>query len=145
MNTLLKLAISLPAISLLGACTMMAPKSTANMPTTTTPAASVASNMSDAAYDRMAPAPYTCTNNTQVMAKQSINKNQAMINVTAPNLNWNQQPIVLVGGVEGNTASYVNESNPEVIYAWHMQGNEGVLAMKWADGKTYQVNCKVGR
>lgn len=140
MNTLTKLATALPAITLLGACSMMNPTPTApTMPTTTVPSESVTT----VAYDRMASARYTCTDESQVMVKQSINKEQVMVNATLPKINWSQQPIILNGGVNGNTASYVNESNPEVIYAWHMQGDEGVLAMKWADGKEYQVNCKI--
>lgn len=138
MNTLMKFTATLPAVALMAACSTTTPTAP------TTPATPV-NGMSDMAYDRMAATPYTCTDNSTISAKQSINKNQATINVTAPKLNWSQQPIILVGGVEGNTASYVNQSNPEVIYAWHMQGDEGVLAMKWADGQTYQVDCKIGR
>lgn len=139
MKTLTKLVATLPAIAVLGACSTTTP--TPSKPTTTVPSESVTT----LAYDRMAPAPYTCTDNSQVMVKQSINKEQVMVNATLPKVNWSQQPILLNGGVRGNTASYINNSNPEVIYAWHMQGNEGVLAMKWADGKEYQVNCKIGR
>jgi len=32
-----------------------------------------------------------------------------------------------------------------VVYAWHMKGDKGIFAMKWANGKEYQVNCQVGR
>lgn len=136
MNTMMKITAALPAIALISACSTTAPM----VPTTP-----VTDSMSDMAYDRMAPVPYTCTDNIKVLAKQSINKNQATINVTAPTLNWSQQEIILVGGVDGETASYVNQSNPEVIYAWHMTGDEGVLAMKWASGQTYQADCKIGR
>ena len=139
MKTLTKLVATLPAIAILGACSTTTPAP--SKPTTTVPSESVTT----LAYDRMAPAPYTCTDNSQVMVKQSINKEQVMVNATLPKVNWSQQPILLNGGVKGNTASYINNSNPEVIYAWHMQGNEGILAMKWADGKEYQVNCKIGR
>ncbi len=139
MNTMMKLTATLPAVALMAACSTTTPTAP------TTPSTPVAQGMNDMAYDRMAPVPYTCSDDSSILAKQSINKNQATINVTAPKLNWSQQPIILVGGVEGETASYVNASNPEVIYAWHMKANQGVLAMKWADGKTYQVNCKVGR
>ena len=138
MNTLMKLTATLPVVALMAACSTTTP----TVPTT--PATPV-EGMSDMAYDRMAPAPYTCTDDSTVLAKQSINKKQATINVTAPQLNWSQQELILVGGVEGDTASYVNQSNPEVVYAWHMKGDQGVLAMKWADGKEYQLNCKMGR
>ncbi len=138
MNTLMKLTATLPVVALMAACSTTTP----TVPTT--PATPV-EGMSDMAYDRMAPAPYTCTDDSTILAKQSINKKQATINVTAPQLNWSQQELILVGGVEGDTASYVNQSNPEVVYAWHMKGDQGVLAMKWADGKEYQVNCKMGR
>ena len=84
----------------------------------------VKDSMPDAAYDRMAAAPYTCTDNSKIMAKQSINKNQAMINATLPKVKWTEQKIVLNGGVQGDTASYVNDSNPEATYAWHMKGEE---------------------
>ncbi len=136
MNTLTKLATALPALALLSACATTAP----TMPTTDT-----SESVTNAAYDRMAPAPYTCGTDGQILAKQSINKKQAMLNATIPKLNWSQQPILLNGAVQGDTASYVNDSNPEVIYAWHMKGDQGILAMKWADGKEYQVNCKIGR
>lgn len=136
MNNVLKLATALPAIALLGACATTAP---------TTPNTPASESVTDVAYDRMAPVPYTCTDDSKIMAKQSVNKKQVMLNATLPKVNWSEQPIILNGGVTGDTASYVNDSNPEVIYAWHMKGNEGVLAMKWANDKEYQVNCKIGR
>ncbi|WP_352336689.1 hypothetical protein [Psychrobacter sp. 16-MNA-CIBAN-0192] len=131
MNTTLKFAIALPALALLSACATTAP-------TPSTPAESV----TDAAYDRMMPERYTCTDDAQVMAKQSINKQQVMVNATVPKIKWTQQPVLLNGGVEGDTASYVNDANPEVSYAWHMKGDKGILAMKWKDGTAYQVNCE---
>lgn len=138
MNTMMKLTATLPAVALMAACST-------TTPTTPTTPATPTTGMSDMAYDRMAPAPYTCTDDSQILAKQSINKKQATISATVPKINWSQQEVILVGGVNGDTASYINDSNPEVIYAWHMKGDEGVLAMKWANGKEYQVNCKIGR
>lgn len=135
MNTLTKLATALPALALLSACATTAPTT----PTTPTDA------MPNSAYDRMAPAPYTCTDDSQILAKQSINKKQATITATVPQLGWTEQAVILNGGVEGNTASYVNDSNPDIIYAWHMKEDQGILAMKWANGKEYQVNCQIGR
>jgi hypothetical protein len=135
MNNLLKLATALPAFALLGACATTAP----TIPTTSKPAESI----TKVAYDRMAPAPYACTDGSEVLAKQSINKKQVMLTATLPKINWSQQSIILNGDMQGDTASYVNDSNPEVIYAWHMKGNEGILAMKWANGKEYQVNCAI--
>ena len=146
MNTLTKIATALPALALLSACATTAPTPTApNTPTTPSTTTPASESVTNAAYDRMAPAPYTCTDDGQILAKQSINKKQVMLTATLPKVNWSQQPIILNGGVEGDTASYVNESNPEVICAWHMKGDKGILAMKWADGKEYQVNCQVGR
>ena len=137
MNTLTKVAVALPALALLSACVTTAP---------TTPNKTPASeSVTDVAYDRMVPAPYTCTDDSQILAKQSINKKQVMLTATLPKVNWSKQPIILNGGVKGDTASYVNESNPEVVYAWHMTGDKGILAMKWANGKEYQVNCQIGR
>jgi len=133
MNTTMKIATALPALALLSACATTAPTAP-NTP---------AETMTNAAYDRMAPAPYTCTDDSQIMAKQSINKNQVMLNATLPKIKWSEQPIILNGGVQGDTASYVNDSNSEVVYAWHMKGDKGILAMKWADGKEYQVNCQI--
>lgn len=135
MNTLTKLATALPALALLSACATTAPTT----PTTPTDA------MPNSAYDRMAPAPYTCTDDSQILAKQSINKKQATITATVPQLGWTEQAVILNGGVEGDTASYVNDSNPDIIYAWHMKEDQGILAMKWANGKEYQVNCQIGR
>ena len=136
MNTLIKLATAAPILALLTACATTAP---------TTPTTPASESVTDVAYDRMAPVPYTCTDGSKVMAKQSINKKQVMLNATLPKVNWADQPIILNGGVQGDTASYVNESNPEVVYAWHMKDNKGIFAMKWANGKEYQVNCQVGR
>ncbi|WP_201576562.1 hypothetical protein [Psychrobacter immobilis] len=139
MHTLTKFATALPALALLSACATTAP---------TTPESSntpASESVTNAAYDRMAPAPYTCTDDSKIMAKQSINKKQVMLNATLPKVNWADQPIILNGGVQGDTASYVNESNSEVVYAWHMKGDKGIFAMKWADGKEYQVNCQIGR
>ena len=137
MNTLTKVAVALPALALLSACATTAP---------TTPNKTPASeSVTDVAYDRMAPAPYTCTDDSKILAKQSINKKQATITATVPQLGWTEQAVILNGGVEGNTASYVNDSNPDIIYAWHMKEDQGILAMKWANGKEYQVNCQIGR
>ena len=139
MHTLTKFATALPALALLSACATTAP---------TTPESSntpASESVTNAAYDRMAPAPYTCTDGSRILAKQSINKKQVMLDATLPKVNWANQPIILNGGVQGDTASYVNESNPEVVYAWHMKGDKGIFAMKWADGKEYQVNCQIGR
>ena len=53
MNTLTKFAVALPTLALLSACATTAP---------TTPNKTPASeSVTDVAYDRMAPAPYTCT------------------------------------------------------------------------------------
>ncbi|MBE0405522.1 hypothetical protein ACT3TI_00575 [Psychrobacter sp. AOP22-C1-22] len=140
MNTLTKIATALPALALLSACATTAPTTTPNA--SETPASE---SVTDAAYDRMAPAPYTCTDDSKIMAKQSINKKQVMLNATMPKVQWNEQPIILNGEVQGDTASYINESNPEAVYAWHMKDDKGIFAIKWADGKEYQVNCQVGR
>ena len=145
MNALAKIATALPALALLSACATTAPTPTApdNTPTTPNTSTPASESVTNAAYDRMMPAPYTCTDDSKILAKQSINKKQVMLNATLPKVNWSEQPIILNGGVEGDTASYVNESNPEVVYAWHMKGDKGILAMKWADGKEYQVNCQL--
>lgn len=138
MKTLTKIVTALPALALLSACATTAPTTTPNA--SETPAED---NMPDAAYDRMAAAPYTCTDGSKIMAKQSINKKQAMVNATLPKVKWTEQKIVLNGGVQGDTASYVNDSNPEAAYAWHMKGDKGIFAIKWANGKEYQVNCQI--
>ena len=156
MKTAIKLVAALPAFALITACSMMNPSMpeppatttpTIDMPSTNISSSSIDSvkTTTNTAYDRMAPVPYSCTDNSSILAKQSINKKQATITATVPKLNWSQQQLILIGGVQGDTASYVNDSNPEIIYAWHMQGDEGVLAMKWASGQTYQVDCKIGR
>ena len=137
MNAIMKLTTTLPAVALMAACSTTTPTAP------TTPATPIAQGMSDMAYDRMAPVPYTCADDSTILAKQSINKKQATINATLPKLNVSQQSIILTGDVTNNVASYVNDSNSEIIYAWHMQGNNGILAIKWADGTTYQVKCKI--
>ncbi|WP_201533725.1 hypothetical protein [Psychrobacter immobilis] len=144
MKTLTKIVTALPALALLSACATTAPTTTPNA--SETPAEDnmpVKDSMPDAAYDRMAAAPYTCTDGSKIMAKQSINKKQAMVNATLPKVKWTEQKIVLNGGVQGDTASYVNDSNPEAAYAWHMKGDKGIFAIKWANGKEYQVNCQI--
>ncbi|MGP4716088.1 hypothetical protein ACTXGL_05555 [Psychrobacter sp. T6-6] len=133
MNMITKIATALPALALLSACATTAPE------TTDTPVTEKVT----AAYDRMAPAPYTCTDGSKIMAKQSINKEQVMVNATLPKVKWAEQPVVLNGGIKGDVASYVNDSNPEVIYAWHMKEDKGIFAMKWANGKEYKVNCQI--
>ncbi len=133
MNMITKIATALPALALLSACATTAPE------TTDTPVIEKVT----AAYDRMAPAPYTCTDGSKIMAKQSINKEQVMVNATLSKVKWAEQPVVLNGGVKGDVASYVNDSNPEVIYAWHMKDDKGIFAMKWANGKEYKVNCQI--
>ncbi|ALF60025.1 hypothetical protein [Psychrobacter urativorans] len=133
MKTMLKFAIALPTLALLSACATTAP---------TVPTTDASESVTDMAYDRMMPQPYTCTDGAQLTAKQSINKQQVMVNATVPKIKWSQQPILLNGGVEGDTSSYINDANPEVAYAWHMKGDKGILAMKWKDGTAYQVNCE---
>lgn len=136
MNTMLKLATAAPVLGLLSACATTAP---------TTPNTPASESVTEAAYDRMAPAPYTCTDGSKIMAKQSINKKQVMVNATLPKVNWTNQAIILNGDTKGGTASYANTSNPEAAYAWHMKDDKGIFAIKWANGKEYQVNCQVGR
>jgi len=138
MNTLTKIATALPALALLSACATTAPTT----PNTSDKPVAEKENAT-AAYDRMAAAPYTCTDDSTIMAKQSINKKQAMVNATLPKVKWAEQKIILNGAVQGDVASYVNDSNPEATYAWHMKGDKGIFAIKWADGKEYQVNCQI--
>ena len=103
MNTLTKLATALPALALLSACATTAP---------TTPNTPTSESVTDAAYDRMAPAPYTCTDGSTINAKQSINKKQVMLNATLPKVNWANQPIILNGAVQGGTATcWINTSS----------------------------------
>ena len=137
MKTLSKIATALPALALLSACATTAPTAPNG---SDTPASE---SVTDAAYDRMAPAPYTCTDDSKIMEKQSINKKQVMLNATLPKVKWTEQPIILNGEVQGDVASYVNDSNPEAVYAWHMKGDKGIFAIKWANGKEYQVNCQI--
>ncbi|MGO1251669.1 hypothetical protein [Psychrobacter sp.] len=142
MKTITKIATALPALALLSACATTAPTTSETSSTTTdTPT----TEQPSAAYDRMAPTPYTCTDDSMVMAKQSINKQQVMLNATLPAVEWDKQAIILNGQVNGEVASYTNNSNPEVVYAWHMKGNEAVLAMKWASGTEYNVTCRNSR
>ncbi|WP_413189972.1 hypothetical protein [Psychrobacter sp. AT9] len=136
MKTITQIVTALPALALLSACATTAP-TTPDATDTPVP------EKVTAAYDRMAPAPYTCTDDSKIMAKQSINKKQVMLNATLPKANWADQPIILNGEVKGDVASYVNESNPEAVYAWHMKGDKGIFAIKWANGKEYQVNCQI--
>ncbi|WP_394210215.1 hypothetical protein [Psychrobacter piscatorii] len=136
MNTITKIATTLPVLALLSACATTAP---ATPDTTDTPAPEKVT----AAYDRMAAAPYTCTDGSKIMAKQSINKKQVMLNATLPKVKWTEQKLVLNGGVKGDVASYVNDSNPEAIYAWHMKDDKGIFAIKWASGTEYKVNCQI--
>ena len=65
MNTMMKLTATLPAVALLAACST-------TTPTAPTTPATPTNGTSDMAYDRMAPAPYTCTDDSQILAKQSI-------------------------------------------------------------------------
>ena len=140
MNTLTKFAIALPTFALLSACATTAP-TTSNG--SEIPDAPTSEGMADAAYDRMAPAPYTCTDDSQIMAKQSINKKQATLNVTLPKVQWAAQPIILNGEAQDHVASYVNDSSPDAIYAWHMKEDKGIFAIKWADGTEYHVSCQI--
>lgn len=87
MNTMMKLTATLPAVALMAACST-------TTPTTPTTPATPTTGMSDMAYDRMAPAPYTCTDDSQILAKQSINKKQATISATVPKINWSQQEVI---------------------------------------------------
>ena len=138
MQTITKIATALPALALLSACATTAPTAMddpeAPMPE---PEKTVA------AYDRMAAAPYTCNDGGKIMAKQSINKEQAMLNVTLPNVKWAEQKLILDGGVKGDVASYVDDSNPKAAYAWHMKEDKGIFAIKWASGEEYTVNCQI--
>ena len=136
MKTITKIATALPALALLSACATTAP----TMPDET---GTSAPENNIAAYDRMAAAPYTCTDGSTIMAKQSINKKQVMLNATLPKVKWTEQKIVLNGEVEGDVASYVNDSNPKAIYAWHMKDDKGIFAIKWASGQEYKVNCQL--
>ena len=136
MKTITKIATALPTLALLSACATTSP----TMPDETDTSAP---ENNIAAYDRMAAAPYTCTDGSTIMAKQSINKKQVMLNATLPKVKWTEQKIVLNGEVEGDVASYVTDSNPKAIYAWHMKDDKGIFAIKWASGQEYKVNCQL--
>ncbi|MGP9493615.1 hypothetical protein [Psychrobacter sp. AOP7-B1-24] len=142
MNTLTKFAIALPTFALLSACATTAPTTpnASDVPASDIPESET---VPSAAYDRMAPAPYTCTDDSQIMVKQSINKKQVMLNVTLPKVKWAAQPIILNGDAQEHVASYVNDSSPGAVYAWHMKEDKGIFAIKWADGTEYHVSCQI--
>ena len=142
MNTLTKIVAALPALALLSACATTAPTTpnTSDVPESDTP---TSETMPSAAYDRMAPAPYTCTDDSIITAKQSINKKQVMLNVTLPKVKWASQPVILNGDAQDHVASYVNDSSPDAVYAWHMKEDKGIFAIKWADGTEYNVSCQI--
>ncbi|GAA0309096.1 hypothetical protein [Psychrobacter aestuarii] len=131
--TLSKTLTLIPAIALLSACATTMPKA---------PVSKGASQTPSAAYDRMASPRYQCNDDAVITAKQSINKQQVMINATVPTIGWKEQLIIMNGSVQGDSASYINDAHDDIIYAWHMKPGAGLLAMKWTNGKTYHVTCK---
>lgn len=131
--TLSKSLALIPAIALLSACATTLPKA---------PVSDGASQTPSAAYDRMASPRYQCTDDAVITAKQSINKQQVMITATVPNIGWKDQRIIMNGSVQGDTASYINDAQDNIIYAWHMKPGAGLLAMKWNNGKSYHITCE---
>jgi membrane-bound inhibitor of C-type lysozyme len=135
MKTLTKLAMAVPAFALLTAC--------ATSPTAPVVTPKPAEQLTQLAYDRMAPARYTCGDAGEILAKESVNKQQVMLNVTLPALKFNQQSVLLNEKPAASGVRYVNDANPASTLTWHTKGKEALFAVDWANGDEYKAVCKM--
>lgn len=79
--------------------------------------------------DRLS-AEYTCTDNAVVHAKYNPQAQNAVITVTAPTWQLNNQQITLTPAVSGSGMRFVNTDNPQAAYEWHSNGRDGILTVK---------------
>lgn len=94
------------------------------------------------AYDRMAPQQFVCEDNSAVQAKYSVDGEQAMLNVSLPKANFNDQTLTMDIAQSGSGARYINNVSDNVAYEWHTKNDIGIMSLKWADGSEYTVNCE---
>ena len=137
MKTLTKLAMAVPAFALLSACAT-AP----TPPVKPKPKPKPAEHLTQLAYDRMMPERYNCGTAGHIMAKQSINKQQVMLDVTLPALKFNQQSILLNHQPVPTGVRFVNDANPASTLSWSANGDDAVFAVNWANGNEYKATCK---
>ncbi|WP_019672594.1 MliC family protein [Psychrobacter lutiphocae] len=108
----------------------------------TNPSATTAAQQTTKAYDRMAPEHFVCEDNGSVLAKYSIDGEEAMLNVSLPKANWNNQTLTMQIAPSGSGARYVNNANQNVTYDWHTKADMGIMTLTWANGNEYSVNCQ---
>lgn len=94
------------------------------------------------AYDRMAPEQFVCEDNATVMPKYSADGEEAMLNVSLPKANWNNQTIKMDIATAGSGSRYLNTDSQNVAYQWHTKNDLGIMSVKWADGTEYSVKCE---
>lgn len=136
MNTMIKLAVTVPAIALMTAC--------ANTTAPTTGTQKPAEQVTSKAYDRMMPERYSCGNAGDIMSKQSIDKSQVTLTANIPQLKFNQQSIILNQEPVSTGMRYVNKANPEATFQWHMVGDDAQLLVDFTNPQSpdYKVTCK---
>lgn len=137
MNKMTKLMTALPALALLSACAT-SPETVPQQTPTTTPAQQV----TGVQYDKMMPERYSCGDAGDIMAKQSLNKEQAMLTATLPSLKFDQQSIILNKATAEVGTRYVNDANPDATIQWQMKDDAALFAVDWANGQNYKAVCK---
>lgn len=124
-----KLLTLLPLSVFVAACAT-GPTTTTQVPQTTK------------AYDRMAPEQFVCEDDATVMPKYSVDGEEAMVNVSLPKANWNNQTVIMDKAQSASGVRYLNTASQNVHYQWHTKDNIGIMSVKWADGKEYSVKCE---
>ncbi len=84
---------------------------------------------------------FTCEGNGQVLASYSTNGETAYLQVTIPQVNLSKQNVELQQAVSASGVRYVNESDPELSYEWHIKNQEGIMSVYSSDGEQYSTLC----
>ena len=93
-------------------------------------------------YDRMMPNRYSCGDDGEIMAKQSINKEQVMLTANLAKLKFNSPSITLHQVASPSGVRFINDANPASTLAWHLAGDQALFTVNWTDGQEYSASCQ---
>ena len=93
------------------------------------------------AHQQTLVATYQCDQNAKVMAKYQPSEDRAVLTINAPTWQLNNQEITMRPAVSGSGMRFINDTNPNSLYAWHTKGRDGILSVTIA-GKEHMLSCE---
>lgn len=109
--------------------------------TVSTPASQTKMTMPANTAQQTLVATYQCDQNAKVMAKYQPNEDRAVLTINAPTWQLNNQEITMHPAVSGSGMRFINDTNPNSLYAWHAKGRDGILSVTIA-GKEHMLSCE---